>query len=191
MRVITGTARGIPLTSGKADLRPTTDRAREAIFSSLGDRIGNARILDLFAGTGALSIEALSRGAHSALLVDHASDAVNAIKENLAKTRLHAQILRKSVWNFLNDPPPADPFDLIFADPPYGDRKQEESDAQRLVRCPTLPGFLNPQGMLVLEKRRHPALQIPDAWMVQRSGLYGDSEILFLSQKRSPFSSKE
>src|ERR1043166_5048036 len=88
MRVIAGSAGGIPLHTPRTDLRPTMDRIKAAIFSSLGEKIIGARVLDLFAGTGALGIEALSRGAVSAIFVESDARAADAIRRNLEKTRL-------------------------------------------------------------------------------------------------------
>ena len=90
MRVISGTAGGIPLLVPKTDLRPTMDRVREAIFSSLGEIVIDARVLDLFAGTGSLGIEALSRGAKFATFVERDAKAVEVLKKNLEKTNLGA-----------------------------------------------------------------------------------------------------
>src|SRR3954468_449196 len=101
MRVIAGSAGGIRLHVPKQRVRPTMDRVKAAIFSSLGDEIIGARVLDLFAGTGALGIEALSRGAASALFVENDSSAVEAIERNLAKTKLTGRVRKLNVFAFL------------------------------------------------------------------------------------------
>jgi len=105
-----------------------TDRAREGLYSSLGARIPGARVLDLYAGTGAVGIEALSRGAEHALFVDRGVDAITAIRENLRRTKLedHAETRRSAVLPFLRGP--AQPFDLVLLDAPYG-LEPEEIDA--------------------------------------------------------------
>ena len=118
MRVIAGISGGIRLVVPKTDVRPTMDRVKAAIFSSLGARIIGARVLDLFAGTGALGIEALSRGAESVMFVETDLHAIRAIERNLAQTGLTGRIRRQDVFDFLNHASTAEPHDLIFADPP-------------------------------------------------------------------------
>src|SRR5215467_5396176 len=103
MRVIAGSARGIPLKTPDHEARPTMDRVREAIFSSLGDLVIGARVLDLFAGSGALGIEALSRGADSAVFVEEDQQSTAAIKQNLAKTKLVGSVRRQNVFKFLKN----------------------------------------------------------------------------------------
>lgn len=123
MRVIAGEAGGLRLVAPKGDrTRPTADRVKESLFSSLGSRVDGASVLDLYAGSGALAIEALSRGARSAVLVDRAASATVAIRANLTSTRTggRARVVLRSVEAVLRDPPPPEaPFDLAFLDPPY------------------------------------------------------------------------
>src|SRR5450432_1909532 len=114
MRVIAGSAGGSRLDVPKTDLRPTMDRVKAAIFSSLGERIIGARVLDLFAGTGALGIEALSRGAATAVFVDNDRLVPSAIERNLAKTNLRGQTCRQDAFDFLRRAP-NDSFEVIFA----------------------------------------------------------------------------
>ena len=128
MRIIAGEYRGLALASvGKGDagahLRPTTDRVRESLFSILsggrfGDPVTDARVLDLFAGTGALGLEALSRGAASVTFVDDGRKALSLIRENIAKCRSQdaTQIVRRDATRLGE----GEPHDLIFLDPPYG-----------------------------------------------------------------------
>src|SRR5918997_2792025 len=101
MRVVAGLAGGIRLAVPKADVRPTMDRVKAAIFSSLGERIIGARVLYLFAGTGALGIEALSRGAASALFVEENSAALRAIEQNFTRTKLRGPVRKQEVFAFL------------------------------------------------------------------------------------------
>ena len=128
MRVVAGSAGGRRLAPVPAGTRPVSDRAREGLFSSLGPAIAEARVLDLFAGTGALGIEALSRGAATAVFVDSGPAAVRTILENLDRTGLsdRASVVRRDVLRFLrasrsaeNPDDPAERYDVIFADPPY------------------------------------------------------------------------
>ncbi|HEY8649422.1 MAG TPA: RsmD family RNA methyltransferase, partial [Chthoniobacterales bacterium] len=99
--MVAGTAGGIRLEVPKNDIRPTMDRVKAAIFSSLGDRIIGARVLDLFAGTGALGIEALSRGAAEAAFIDHDRSAVEVIERNLKKAGLSGRVQKRDVFDFL------------------------------------------------------------------------------------------
>ncbi len=121
MRVITGTAKGIHLkTLEGLDVRPTTDRVKEGMFSSIQFDIAGSVVLDLFAGSGQLGIEALSRGAKQAVFVDHSPQAIKVIKENLEKTGFQnkAQVYQKESEQFFAYAPDAF-FDFIFLDPPY------------------------------------------------------------------------
>ena len=114
MRIISGSARGIPLRIPSHDVRPTMEMVRGAIFSALGERVAGAKVLDLFSGSGAFGIEALSRGAATATFVDDHPKAIVAIKANLEKTRLEASVVRSDVFRFLERTDQI--FDLIFAD---------------------------------------------------------------------------
>lgn len=122
MRVITGSARGVTLKTphGQAT-RPTTERVKEALFSVIQFDIPGARVLDLFAGTGQLGIEALSRGARRAVFVDQRKAAADLVKENLRRTRLgdQAQVIQGEYGAYLSRC--REKFDLIFLDPPYGE----------------------------------------------------------------------
>jgi len=118
MRVITGNARGRKLKElpGR-DTRPTTDKVKEAIFNIVQFDIEGRRVLDLFAGTGQLGIEALSRGAASCVFVDQSRQAAALVRDNLAHTRLEGQVVQADALDFLRQT--RDKFDLIFLDPPY------------------------------------------------------------------------
>src|SRR6266550_7137478 len=100
MRVIAGRAGGVRLTSPKSGVRPTMDRVKAAIFSSLGEMVIGARVLDLFAGTGALGIEALSRGAESALFIEEDRQSAATIEKNLTKTKLTGRVRQRDVNRF-------------------------------------------------------------------------------------------
>ena len=120
MRVIAGAYGGRTLHAPPGrDTRPTSDRVREALFSILGD-ISGAQVLDLFAGSGALAIEALSRGADQATLVDSAPGAIRAIRRNLDELGIDAEVVRRDVLRYLGSAEiPAHQYDLVFLDPPY------------------------------------------------------------------------
>jgi len=124
MRITGGQARGIPITTGRArQVRPATDRMREAVFSSLGERVAGARVIDLFAGSGSYGLEALSRGASTAMFVEKNPQAVAALQENLKAVLKslgnpvgrQANIVRQDALRIAGNPV----FDLVFMDPPY------------------------------------------------------------------------
>ena len=123
MRVIAGTARSLPLKSVKTDeVRPTTDRIKETLFNILMPELPGCRFLDLFAGAGAIGIEALSRGAKDAVLVDKSKDACDVIAYNLKFTHLDdkAVVMRRDVGDAICERSGKGTFDVIFMDPPYG-----------------------------------------------------------------------
>lgn len=186
MRVIAGAAGGIRLDVPKTEVRPTMDRVKAAIFSSLGEEIIGARVLDLFAGTGALGIEALSRGAASALFVEDNSAAVAVIERNLARTKLEGRVRRQDVFSFLHAPQAREFFKIIFADPPYEKTKSGGEFTTLLLEDPQLAEILEPSGIFVLEKR--PTEQMPrmPLWNVIRDRSYGATEVLFLQRAGSP-----
>ncbi len=180
MRVIAGTAGGIKLAVPETDVRPTMDRVKAAIFSSLHTSIQGARVLDLFAGTGALGIEALSRGAASALFVEENRAAVRAIEQNLARTKLQGRVRPQEVFAFLESAGNRDRFDVILADPPYEKTKQGGEFTRLLLENQTLADLLEPEGLFILEKRPEEKLITPALWRIVRAKTYGATEVLFL-----------
>jgi 16S rRNA (guanine966-N2)-methyltransferase len=167
VRVIAGTAGGRRLVAPKgASIRPTSDRVREALFSSLGSmgEIDGAVVLDLYCGSGALGIEALSRGAARATFVDRDAAAVAATRANLAATGLEgrAEVVPADAVRFCREHR-GGRFDLAFADPPY---ELDEWDAL----LETLPA-----GLAVLESDREPAL--PPGWRLLRTRRYGGTVV--------------
>jgi 16S rRNA (guanine966-N2)-methyltransferase len=180
MRVIAGAAGGIRLDVPKSEVRPTMDRVKAAIFSSLGDEIIGAGVLDLFAGTGALGIEALSRGAASALFVEENSAAVTAIERNLMRTKLEGRVRRQEVFAFLRSAQGRDPFRIIFADPPYEKTKSGGEFTQMLLENVALAEMLEPSGVFVLEKRPGEKMPATPLWEITRARKYGATEVLFL-----------
>ncbi len=130
MRIIAGTARSLPLKAVEGtDTRPTTDRIRETLFNILTGEIVDATILDLFAGSGAVGLEAVSRGARHAVFVDHSAKAVSCIRENIAFTKFDAkcEVIRGDFLAALKRMEGRDAFDLIFLDPPYGEGLSAEA----------------------------------------------------------------
>jgi 16S rRNA (guanine(966)-N(2))-methyltransferase RsmD len=172
VRVIAGTYGGRTLKAPPgAATRPTSDRVREALFSILADRTPGARVLDLFAGSGALGLEALSRGAASVTFVDDAAAAIRAIKANLQALDAVAEVRRADALRFLGAAQDTEAqYDLVFLDPPY-------RHAERLARplSEALPAVLAPGAVAVAESdRRAPlALDLP----LHDERRYGDTLI--------------
>jgi 16S rRNA (guanine966-N2)-methyltransferase len=181
MRIIGGAARGLHLSpvgdgDAKAHLRPTSDRVRESIFNLLvnggyGNPLVGARVLDVFAGTGALGLEALSRGALQATFLENGQVAQGLLKRNIAL--MHAEnrteILRRDALK-----PGANPgvaFDLAFLDPPYG---KQMGEAALLA----LSGWLSPEALVILEENTAPALPHGFEQLDQRK--YGDTIVTIL-----------
>jgi len=185
MRVVSGTAGGIPLHIPKQNVRPTMDRVKAAMFSSLGDMIAGATVLDLFAGTGALGIEALSRGAASAVFVEKDAFAVKAIQKNLEKTRLQGVVQASDVFSYLDRFASHQKFDLIFADPPYAKVAGDRQFTNELLASQSLASALKPEGIFILEKL--PAEPMPPLgfWECIRAKAYGETEVVMLRLRQN------
>ncbi len=184
MRIVGGTLRGRKLTAFKhAAVRPTADRVREAIFNILRPCEPFNDVLDLFAGTGALGIEALSRGAGSAVFVD-SDKAVTALIEKNLSTLLpdaSSRVLRADVGSFLKQTASSvKAFDLIFMDPPYGDGLHEQ-----MIEAIDNGGLLTSQGVLVVEASRRTELspELKDLRLADRR-VYGDTAVYFYKRCR-------
>jgi 16S rRNA (guanine966-N2)-methyltransferase len=171
MRVIAGTHRGRRLVAPPGiDTRPTSDRVRESLFSILGPLDGE-RVLDLFAGSGALGIEALSRGAASVVFCDVSRTAVDAIRSNLHALGMDAQVVCDDARRVLrNAHARGAAYDLVFLDPPYREAAQWATDLSALV-----PAVLASDGRVVSESDRRAPLQIELPLADERR--YGDTLI--------------
>jgi len=179
MRITGGRARGIPLTTGRAgQVRPATDRMREAVFSSLGARVEGARFLDLFAGSGAYGLEALSRGAAGGVFVEQDAAAVAAIKANLQAVlkslgqpagAAHARVVRQDALKFATE----ERFGLVFVDPPYELARAARGRLLQLARA-----LLDPQAdaVLVFEIPADLDLAVPGWECLRRLGKSGTNE---------------
>jgi 16S rRNA (guanine966-N2)-methyltransferase len=168
MRVVAGRLRGRTLHAPRGrDTRPTSDRVREALFSVLGD-VQGAAVLDLYAGSGALGIEAISRGAASATFVDNDDKAVAAIRRNLSDLGIDAKVHRRDTLAFLRSA--EGPFDLVFADPPYSSAPRL---GERLAQL--LPAVLAGNARIVTESDKHAPLEIALPLEFERD--YGDTRI--------------
>ena len=180
--MIAGEAGGRRLVVPKGDrVRPTTDRVKESVFAALGEaRLSGARVLDLYAGSGALGIEALSRGAAVAVLVDRDPEAQRAIAANLEATGLagRGRRERRASATFLGAPvPPEAPFDLVFLDPPY------DLAADGLIDVLTLlggAGWLTADATVVVERPGEAGTPtLPPGWRSTWERCYGDTLVLF------------
>ncbi|HEY5954661.1 MAG TPA: 16S rRNA (guanine(966)-N(2))-methyltransferase RsmD [Terrimicrobiaceae bacterium] len=178
MRVIAGAARGLQLSAPSPAIRPTMDRVREAIFSSLGDAVPGARVLDLFAGSGALGIEALSRGAASAVFVDVNPRCAACVRENLRRARLEASVQVMDALKFL-ELYAEDEYDLIFADPPYGKSAGDRDFGSELVQLPALARALRHGGLFILERLAGTKEPMTDTLSLVRVRRYGETEIAY------------
>jgi 16S rRNA (guanine966-N2)-methyltransferase len=183
MRIISGTAGSIAIKVPAAVARPTTDRVREALFSIIGEIVEGARVLDLFAGSGAMGLEALSRGAREAVFVEQDFSACRVIEENLTKARLEGgRVTKAEAFASVRRLAEAgERFHLIIADPPYAKKKGDTDYGPQLLSSPVLHELLEPRGILVLEtmvtKRDSSAIA---GWDVIRDRAYGSTRILIL-----------
>ena len=181
MRVVGGRLKGRNLASPSSrDIRPTADRLRESVFNILihayDDPVADARVLDLFAGTGALGIEALSRGATFALLVDDSAEARALVRENLVTLGLggSSRIFRRDATK-LGPVHPLAPFSLAFLDPPYGNRLAEQALAS--IRD---GGWLLPGSLAVIEEAAESKFAAPAGWREFERREQGATELIFL-----------
>ena len=181
MRIISGSAGGLRLSCPDGVARPMMDRVRGAVFSSLGDAVSEARALDLFAGSGALGLEALSRGAASCTFVDNHRKAVAAIRDNLARAKFSGHVRQQDVAAFVAAAPEA-AFDLVFADPPFPLDPVEKAHPVQLMQSGALARCLAPGGIFVVELPREPPAP-GDAWELLRCRPYGQAWVAFYRRK--------
>jgi 16S rRNA (guanine966-N2)-methyltransferase len=170
MRVVAGRYRGRQLAAPRGQsTRPTSDRVREALFSILADHVIDARVLDLFAGSGALAIEALSRGASEATLVDSAPGAIAAVRRNLEALGIEAQVHRQDALAFLRAASTASrQYDRVFLDPPYRHASRLGSQLSEALKP-----VLAPDSRVVTESDRRAPLEL-DLPLLDTRG-YGDT----------------
>ena len=181
MRVVGGRLRSRPIAGPKADgLRPTADRLREALFNILahgyGDPVTDARVLDLFAGTGALGIEAISRGAAYALFVDDGVEARALLRNNTEALGLGGvtRIFRRDATK-LGPVYPLEPFTLVFLDPPY-----RKGLAEKALAAAREGGWLKPAALVVVEEAVDAAFKAPEGYEELERRQYDDTELVFL-----------
>jgi 16S rRNA (guanine(966)-N(2))-methyltransferase RsmD len=175
MRVVAGELRGRRLSSAPGrETRPTSERARAGLFDWLGGHVAGARVLDLFAGTGALGIEALSRGASEVVFVEHSRGALRALRKNVAELALEARalVVERDLSRGLGERvTEGGGFDLVFADPPY-----EGDWRARLMACDTLARLLNRDAVVITERSLRSAAE-PDGPRLRLRGSkrYGET----------------
>jgi 16S rRNA (guanine966-N2)-methyltransferase len=186
MRIVGGRLRGRALATPKSQaIRPTADRLRESLFNILahayGDPVTGTRVLDLFAGTGALGLEALSRGAAFALFIDDAPEARALLRDNVTALGLGGvtRVFRRDATR-LGDAGPVDPFALIFLDPPYG-----QGLAERSLASLRDGGWLVPDALLVVEEAADAGFVAPAGFTEHERRRYDDTELIFLHWRMS------
>jgi len=170
-------------------VRPTPDLVKQAVFNSLGARVVAARVLELFGGTGALSLECLSRGAKSAICIEKSSRHAAVLRDNVTSsgfTPESLQVRTQDVFAVLPQMVQAgEQFDLILADPPYGEKnvgRRSESFAQQLLDHADLPKLITPGGRFVLGHARRDTLTIPESWIEKKTMKHGDCMMRFLER---------
>jgi 16S rRNA (guanine966-N2)-methyltransferase len=173
MRVIAGSAGGLRLDCPSGIARPMMDRVRGAVFSSLGDAVPGARVADLFAGSGAIGIEALSRGAASCVFVDLNRKAGEVIRANLARAKLRGTVRQQDVAAFLARAETAS-LDLVFADPPFALEREHPAHPNQLMAGDALARCLAPDGLFVVELPQEPPPGTP-SWELLRNRRYGQA----------------
>src|SRR6478672_6263832 len=181
MRIVGGRLRGRALAAPKSQgIRPTADRLRESLFNILmhayGDPISGARVLDLFAGTGALGLEAISRGAAFALFVDDGAEARALLRQNVEALGVAAvtRIFRRDATK-LGPAHPVEPFSLAFLDPPYG-----KGLAEKALASAHEGGWLKSDALIIVEEAVDAGFKAPDGYEELERRRYDDSELVFL-----------
>ena len=185
MRIISGVSKGRRLTTPKGQgVRPTSDRVKESIFNILGGEVAEKIVLDLFAGTGNLGIEALSRGARKALFVENGRQALKLIQRNLAQCGMEgrSEILAKDVNRAIGIlKEKGDLFDLILLDPPYG----KGWVGRTLMKLQSERVYHENSILVIQHDRREPLLDISNRWTLLRERKIGDTVVSFLAPRKS------
>ncbi len=179
MRLTGGRGKGRRLVPPPEGTRPTSSLAREALFQWLADRVQGAAVLDLFAGAGLLGLEALARGAGSAVFVERNRAALKVIRENLRRCGFseQAKVVAAEVFAFLKRPERSPvPFDLILADPPYA-----AVPLERLLAAVISGDWLAEDGLLLFEASSRGEIVIPPGWSTVRDKVFGDTRLLLLA----------
>jgi 16S rRNA (guanine(966)-N(2))-methyltransferase RsmD len=186
MRIITGTAKGVHLESLEGDdsTRPTAERAKEAVFSAIQFDVEGRRVLDLFAGSGQMGLEALSRGAVQAMFIDASDKAIATVKRNAVKAKLadRAKYLISDYRNYLRKARGGEPFSLVFIDPPYAMRAVPEALARLLDY-----DLVTPDCIFVCESEEPDVFEgkeeLGEHFVTRKTGKYGRAYITILTLK--------
>lgn len=180
MRIVGGILRGRPLAAPRSDsIRPTSDRTREAVFNIIAhgwpQHLAGARVLDLFAGTGALGLEALSRGAAHAIFIEESAEGRGLIRTNVEEFGLQgvARIFRRDATK-LGEPGTIAPFDLVFADPPYG-----KGLAEQALQSALAGGWLTQDALVIVEEAAASPFQPPKGLALVERRDWGDTGVTF------------
>lgn len=179
-RIISGKWKSRMLRVPQAVTRPTASRVREAIFSTLSHELGSLsdlHVLDLYAGSGALGIESISRGALNAVFVDNDRTAISIINSNLGGLgHAHTQVVKSNVATYVGQPSGGTTFDLVFMDPPYSvvDAVVEDQVAALVAQ-----GWLNDDAMVVIEREAKSEIEWPQGFETQEPRIYGDTSIWY------------
>jgi len=180
MRIIAGEMRGRQLTTVVGmQTRPTSDKVKGAIFNVIGEKVLNARVLDLFAGTGNLAIEALSRGSREAVLVEKSLDAHQVIRKNLEQIGVshQAKLLLMDAFVYLQRNP-HEVFDLIFLDPPY-----RRELVPKVISALSEHSYLTPDGVIIVETAKEEKLNVDIyPFEIRKTGKYGDTLVWYLQR---------
>ncbi len=180
VRIIAGTKRGLILKTKKGETtRPTLDRIRENLFNIIRDRLPEAAVLDLFAGSGAIGLEALSRGAKEAVMIEKDSAAFAILKENIRKTDFQesGRAIRGDCFRYLQNC--SRDFDLIYGDPPYGLKAYRQ-----ILEAIAAAEALRVGGLLILESPKDEELPMETlAYICSRKAVYGNTAIHFYQRK--------
>jgi 16S rRNA (guanine966-N2)-methyltransferase len=172
MRVIAGEFKGRRLRAPDTDAtRPVTDRVKESIFSSLGDRVVRARVVDLYAGAGSFGIEALSRGAASAVFVENGRKAIEALRSNLDLLGLEVDPVRRRVEDYIRQTDRT--FDLVFCDPPW---TLDEESVERILA--DLHRAVADDGLVILTRRSTDPVPEPSGYRIDDDRRMGDTRII-------------
>lgn len=180
MRVIGGVAKGRRLlTPPGRSTRPFTDRLRESLFSALGSRVRDARVLDLYAGTGSIGLEALSRGAASAVFIESNRAALQCLRRNVAAVGLGGRVIAGAVERHVDHR--SELFDLVFLDPPY---PMSDEDVGRVIEA--VADLLTDDGLVVVHRRRGSQLVVGSAMLSETwHRRYGDAEVWWLQKEQA------
>ena len=181
MRIISGSARGCTIQAPQGmETRPTQDYVRESLFNILRAQVAEADVLDLFAGSGALGLEAVSRGAQSAVFVDSGRAAIQCVKRNIAALRMEERCeVLPCDWRSAVKRLTGRQFDLVFIDPPYRMENTGEMCAEM-----DAAGLLTEECLLVVEHRKGKAPVLSERFEAQDTRRYGDTEITFVRRRQ-------